>query len=75
MDVAWKGVNEITTKYSNALEGKLDVDRIIESLSFIIKHKFKECVVLAPRHKVCPHSRSAKQFLRRAPLEGHIIGS
>lgn len=52
MDVSWKGVNVITTKYSNALEGKLDVDRIIKSLSFIVEHKFKECITLAPRYKL-----------------------
>lgn len=52
MDVSWQGVYTITSKYSNALEGKLDVDRIIKSLSFIISYKFKECITLAPRYKI-----------------------
>ena len=51
MDASWKGFNVLTGKYSNALEGKLDVNRITKSLCCIIDHKFKECVALAPRHR------------------------
>ena len=51
MNVSWKAVNTITSKYSNALEGKLDVDRIVKLLAYIIQHKFKECLAIAPRYE------------------------